>query len=342
MSQMPHRSAGVLTGASHSAQQARRRRLSSGHASAPAISRRGDVRADQRARQPHPVLGQDRGRTSPYMHVQLDQRRAAHAVRGTRSPGRSAGRRGRRASARPAAAAISRARCRAARGAGPARRGCRRRPPSRRRGQVEGRACRPRARCSEVSATPIAAPAGVHAAGRSSATAASVAALLGGRARDLLQQHGRRRRRAARPCPGAVLHRDVVVDHARTRPATPVVRRGQLGGHLEVHHVARVVLDDVHDTGAAVDALGRREHLVGHRGGEHLARRRRRPASRAPTNPPCSGSCPEPPPEMRATLPAVRRVATIDDLVLMVDAAAPDALPRCPRSASVTTFVRDR
>ena len=46
---------------------------------------------------------------------------------------------------------------------------------------------------------------------------------------------------------------------------------GQLCRHLEVHHVAGVVLHDVQDARAAVDGGRRRQHLVGHRGGEHLA-----------------------------------------------------------------------
>ena len=51
-----------------------------------------------------------------------------------------------------------------------------------------------------------------------------------------------------------------------------VVALAHVGGHVEVHDVAGVVLDDVHDTGAAVDGLGRLQHLVGRGGGEHLAR----------------------------------------------------------------------
>ena len=46
---------------------------------------------------------------------------------------------------------------------------------------------------------------------------------------------------------------------------------GVLGRQAEVHDVAGVVLDDVHDPGAAVDRLGGGEHLVGHRRGEDLA-----------------------------------------------------------------------
>ena len=47
---------------------------------------------------------------------------------------------------------------------------------------------------------------------------------------------------------------------------------GEVRGHLEVEHVAGVVLDDVQDAGAAVDRLGRLEHLVGRRRREDLAR----------------------------------------------------------------------
>ena len=48
--------------------------------------------------------------------------------------------------------------------------------------------------------------------------------------------------------------------------------RGELGGHLEVHHVAGVVLDDVEHAGAAVDRLGGGQHLVGRGRGEDRAR----------------------------------------------------------------------
>jgi hypothetical protein len=70
-----------------------------------------------------------------------------------------------------------------------------------------------------------------------------------------------------------VLHGDVVVDEHRL-DADPLVR-GVVGRELEVHDVARVVLDDVDDAGAAVDGLGRRQHLVRHGRGEDLARTRR-------------------------------------------------------------------
>jgi len=38
--------------------------------------------------------------------------------------------------------------------------------------------------------------------------------------------------------------------------------RASIGGHLEVHDIAGVVLDDMQDPGAAVDGLGGFQHLV--------------------------------------------------------------------------------
>jgi hypothetical protein len=98
-----------------------------------------------------------------------------------------------------------------------------------------------------------------------------VAALLGRRARELLEQHGD----ADPAAPGgveAVLDRHVVVRHHRHD--LDALGRGQLGGHLEVHDVAGVVLHDVQHARAAVDPDRRGEHLVGHRRGEHLTRTR--------------------------------------------------------------------
>jgi hypothetical protein len=95
-----------------------------------------------------------------------------------------------------------------------------------------------------------------------------VAALVGRGAGQLLHQHGD----AHPPAAGrvqAVLHRDVVVRDDRD-DLDARVGGGELGGHLEVHDVAGVVLHDVQHTGAAVDATGGLEHLVGHRRGEHL------------------------------------------------------------------------
>ena len=158
-------------------------------------------------------------------------------------------------------------RCRAPRGAGPARRGCRCRPPSRPSGRskiglpaaggVHDDSATPNERARSLTRRAIAG----HRR--------DVVAALGRRARDLLGQHGRADAAAARGVE-RVLHGDVVVDQ-HGLDVDPLVG-GVLGRQLEVHDVARVVLDDVHDAGAAVDGLRRREHLVGHRRGEHLAR----------------------------------------------------------------------
>ena len=66
------------------------------------------------------------------------------------------------------------------------------------------------------------------------------------------------------------LHGDVVVDDHGLDLDALVAR--ELGRHLEVHHVAGVVLDDVQRAGPAVDGLRGGEHLVRGRRGEHLAR----------------------------------------------------------------------
>ena len=108
---------------------------------------------------------------------------------------------------------------------------------------------------------------------------------------DLLHQH----RGADAAAPGrvqGVLHGDVVVDHDRLDVGA--LGAAELGRHLEVHDVAGVVLDDVHDAGAAVDGLGRRLHLVGRGRGEDLARdtprracpcrRTRRASARGPSH----------------------------------------------------------
>ncbi len=72
------------------------------------------------------------------------------------------------------------------------------------------------------------------------------------------------------------------------------------------------------DTGAAVHELGRREHLVGHRRGEDLARAGR--VQHAETDEPAverfvAGAAARD----DSDLAAARRIAPIDDLVLMVD-----------------------
>ncbi len=101
------------------------------------------------------------------------------------------------------------------------------------------------------------------------ATSASGRPASSSRAADLLGEHGG----ADAAAPGrvqAVLDGDVVVDDDLLHGESLVAR--QVGGHLEVHHVAGVVLDDVEGAGAAVDGLRRGEHLVRRRGGEDLAR----------------------------------------------------------------------
>src|SRR5262245_16897941 len=98
------------------------------------------------------------------------------------------------------------------------------------------------------------------------------APLLCGCTADLLRQHGCTDAAPARGVE-AVLNGDVVVDHHRLD--LDVLAACELGRHVEVHHVACVVLDDVKDAGAAVDGLGRVEHLIGRRRREHLTGARR-------------------------------------------------------------------
>src|SRR6266566_7530415 len=112
---------------------------------------------------------------------------------------------------------------------------------------------------------PHRADVGDHLAGQVG-HAGQVGALLGLGAGELLEQDG-----AADAAPalgvGRVLDGHVVVDGDAFDPAAAVA--GQVGGHLEVHHVAGVVLDDVQHPGAAVDLGGGPLHLVGRRRGEH-------------------------------------------------------------------------
>src|SRR6266568_6961489 len=98
--------------------------------------------------------------------------------------------------------------------------------------------------------------------------AVEVGALLGLGAGELLEQHG-----PADPAPALgverVLDGHVVVDGDAGDLLAAVA--GQVGGHLEVHDVAGVVLDDVQHAGAAVDLVGGPFHLVGRWRGEHRA-----------------------------------------------------------------------
>ena len=149
-----------------------------------------------------------------------------------------------------------------------------------------------------------------------SATCSERPALLGRCAGDLLEQHGDADPAPARR-PGAVLHGDVVVGDDR-HDSRAALRGSQFGGHLEVHDVAGVVLDDMQHAGAAVDELGRGQHLLRHGGGEDLARAGRvqhaepdEPAVQWLVTRPAAGDDPD--------LAAPRRVAPVDDLVLVVD-----------------------
>jgi hypothetical protein len=116
-----------------------------------------------------------------------------------------------------------------------------------------------------VSATPIDAVALLTPSPSALERHQPVAAL--GRGADDLLDHERAGDAAPAGGVGRVLDSDVVVDDDRR-----VVAGQHLGGHLEVHHVAGIVLDDEERSGAAVDGLGRGEHLVGRRRGEDLAR----------------------------------------------------------------------
>src|SRR6185503_13332336 len=65
----------------------------------------------------------------------------------------------------------------------------------------------------------------------------------------------------------AVFNGDFIVHQHRLDLDAVIVQH--VGRHLEVQHVAGVVLDDVQYAGAAVRGLAAGQHLVGHRRGEH-------------------------------------------------------------------------
>ena len=106
-------------------------------------------------------------------------------------------------------------------------------------------------------------------------------------------------------CPGDLLDENGDADAAATRGVEAVfdgdvvIRQDgldldslvfrQLGRHAEVEDVAGVVLDDVDDTGAAVDGLRRGEHLVGN-GEVNTAPGQAASSMPFPTKPPCNGS----------------------------------------------------
>src|SRR5829696_8031026 len=95
-----------------------------------------------------------------------------------------------------------------------------------------------------------------------------VLAVVGGGAADLVHEDG-----AGDAAPatgiGRVLDCHVVVGHDVV--GLDALGLGKLAGHLEVEHVAGVVLDDVEDAGPAVDGLAGLEHLVGGGAREHGA-----------------------------------------------------------------------
>ena len=95
------------------------------------------------------------------------------------------------------------------------------------------------------------------------ATSARLRPLLGRRTGDLLHQH--RHTYAAPPRRiRTVLHRDVVAGH-HAGHLDAGLGGGEFGGHLEVQHVAGVVLHDVQHAGTAVDGRGGRLNLIGDR-----------------------------------------------------------------------------
>jgi hypothetical protein len=79
--------------------------------------------------------------------------------------------------------------------------------------------------------------------------------------------HDQRARDAAPPGrPRRLLDRHVVVGNDRRDVPTR-----KIGGHLEIHHVAFVVLDDEDATAAGFDGPNSRDHLVRGWRREHLA-----------------------------------------------------------------------
>src|SRR5690606_17689418 len=90
--------------------------------------------------------------------------------------------------------------------------------------------------------------------------ALQVVASLGGGAADLLGEDGAAHAATASRVQAVLYSHVVVDDDARHLDALCL---GHFGGHLNVHDVAGVVLDDVEHACAAVDGLRRLQHLVG-------------------------------------------------------------------------------
>ena len=200
--------------------------------------------------------------------VQLDQRRAAHAVDASRS------------SADPAksrSARIGSTSCAAMSFAGGERLAMAARlavdaDPDLHLvvGQLEGRPARRRHGAARQRHAHRCGPAPFTGAARS-ATAARSRPSSAAAPDDLLQQHRERRRRGARrcrACPAPRRRRRSTTE----RTSMPSVGR-ELGGHLEVHHVAGVVLHDVqHARRRRRSACVAASIWSGRRRGEHLAR----------------------------------------------------------------------
>ena len=66
------------------------------------------------------------------------------------------------------------------------------------------------------------------------------------------------------------MHRHVVGHE--NGPDVDAVGAQEFGGEVEVHHVARVILDDEEHAAAVLHRTRRRFHLIGHGAGEHFAR----------------------------------------------------------------------
>src|SRR5918993_3353449 len=95
-----------------------------------------------------------------------------------------------------------------------------------------------------------------------------VFAVVGGGAADLVHEDGARD--AATPARiSRVFDRHVVVGDDVVGLYAFVL--GELASHLEIEHVARVVLDHVEDPGPTIDGLARLEHLVRGGAGKHGA-----------------------------------------------------------------------
>jgi hypothetical protein len=93
---------------------------------------------------------------------------------------------------------------------------------------------------------------------------------------------------------------------------------GHLGGHLEIHDIAGIVLDDVQHASAAVDEPGGLMHLVRCRRGEHLtgAGRVEHPRTDETT---MQRLVPRPAAGDETNLAGDRCVGTVDHLTFVID-----------------------